>query len=173
MKIFAYNEGVHATLISKIVELTGCKLYLELGVAQGYNIHEVSKYCDNCIGVDILDTRIHFDHDFRLTTTDDFFKTFNQKADVIFIDADHNFEQVKIDFENALNCLSVHGIIFLHDTDPSRKEFLGPMACGDSYKMNEWLQENHPELNMITLPITIAGLTIVNRDKDRRLLKFL
>lgn len=171
---FAYNETVYTPLIATLVELTSCKLYLELGVSQGLNIDKITKCNTRCIGVDIKDERIHFDgFEFILKSTDDFFIDFNEKPDVIFIDADHHFEQVKIDFENSLNCLSEHGIIFLHDTDPSRHEFLHEMACGDSYKMHNWIKENHPELNIITLPLTIAGLTMVNREKDRRVLKYL
>jgi hypothetical protein len=69
--------------------------------------------------------------------------------------------------------LSEHGIIFLHDTDPVRQEFLHPMACGDSYKIHDWINQNYSDLDIITLPITIAGLTIVNRNRDRRVLKLL
>jgi hypothetical protein len=171
---FAHNETVYTPLIAKIVELTSCKTYLELGVSEGLNMHEITKHCDRCIGVDIVDGRKHKEgFEFILKTTDEFFKDFNEKVDIIFIDADHHFEQVKIDFTNSLNCLSEYGIIFLHDTDPIRPEFLHEMACGDSYKMHSWLEENYPELNVITLPITIAGLTMVNRKKDRRVLKFL
>lgn len=171
---FAYNETVYTPLIAKVVELTSCKTYLELGVSEGLNINEIRKCGCRCIGVDNQDGRKHVEgYEFIKKTTNDFFKDFNEKVDIIFIDADHHFEQVKVDFINSLNCLSQHGIIFLHDTDPVRKEFLHEMACGDSYKMNDWIKQNYPELNIITLPITIAGLTIVNREKDRRVLKYL
>jgi hypothetical protein len=171
---FAYNETIYTPLIVKTVELTSCKTYLELGISEGLNMNEVRKYCNRCIGVDIVDGRKHTEgYEFILKSTDDFFKEFNEKADIIFIDADHNFESVKKDFVNSLNCLSEHGIIFLHDTDPVRREFLHPLACGDSYKIHSWIKQNYPELNIITLPITIAGLTIVNREKDRRVLKIL
>lgn len=170
---FAYNETVYYPLIARVVELTSCKLYLELGASTGFNINEVSKYCNDCIGVDIKDQRLYKNFEFHLKTTDLFFKDFDRNPNIVFIDADHNFEQVKVDFVNSLNCLSEHGIIFLHDTDPVKQKYLLPMACGDSYKMHNWVKENYPDLNIITLPITIAGLTMVNRDKDRRILKFL
>lgn len=171
---FAYNETVYTPLIAKIVELTSCQSYLELGVSEGLNIHEIIKCCNRCIGVDIKDDRKYQEEfEFILKTTDDFFKSFHENVDIIFIDADHHFEQVKVDFVNSLNCLSEYGIIFLHDTDPVKQKYLHEIACGDSYKMHNWIKENYPELNVITLPITIAGLTMVNRDKDRRVLKFL
>jgi hypothetical protein len=171
---FAYNETIYTPLIAKVVELTSCKVYLELGISEGLNMNEIRKYCDRCIGVDVLDIRKHIEgYEFILKSTDEFFKNFHEKVDIIFIDADHNFESVKKDFINSLNCLSEHGIIFLHDTDPTQKLFLHPGYCGDSYKMIDWIKNNYPELDYITLPLTIAGLTIVNRNKDRRVLKIL
>lgn len=170
---FAYNETVYYPIIQEMVRLTSCKTYLELGVAEGLNLNKIAEVCSNCIGVDMWDNRKFTNFEFHLKSTDEFFKEFNKQADIIFIDASHDFEQVKIDFANSLNCLSQHGIIFLHDTDPSRKEFLHPQACNDAYKMHNWIKENYPELNIVTLPITIAGLSMVNRDKDRRVLGFI
>jgi predicted O-methyltransferase YrrM len=181
-KPFAYKDespedtlSLHSHVISKIVEMTGCKLYLELGVLQGSNIKKILELSPNCecVGVDIQDIRLFKDFEFHRQTTDLFFKDFNRNPNVIFIDADHHFEQVKIDFENSLNCLSEHGIIFLHDTDPFNEYLLNQIFCGDSYKMHDWIKNEHPELNIITLPISVAGLTMVNREKDRRVFKFL
>lgn len=173
---FAYNYNVielHRTLVSKIVELTGCETYLELGVFRGANITEVSKYCKRCIGVDTVNNLGYIGFEFHQKTTDEFFKTFNDTVDIIFIDADHHFEQVKKDFENSLKCLNRHGIIFLHDTDPYEESYLDQSRCGDSYKMHDWIKENHPELDLVTLPIGAAGITIVTKNKDRRVLNFL
>ena len=170
---FAYNRTVYYPLIAQVVKLTSCKFYLELGASTGFNLNEISKYCNNCVGVDNFDQRTFTNFEFHLKSTNEFFKDFNGHPDIIFIDADHHFDQVKVDFVNSLNCLSEHGIIFLHDTDPVSSNYLHQNACGDSYKTHNWIKENYPELNLITLPITIAGLTMVNRDKDRRVLKIL
>jgi methyltransferase family protein len=170
---YAYNIEVdHTTFIIEVVKLTGCELYLELGIEWGENMREISKYCDKCIGVDIKDIRRFEDFDFRLEKTDDFFEKFNEKPNIIFIDADHHFEQVKKDFINSINCLSEHGIIFLHDTDPFKKELTREQFCGDTYKIHDWIKAEYPELNIITLPISVAGLTMVNRESERRLLKY-
>lgn len=173
---FAYNieiETLYTQFISKVVELTGCELYLELGIYRGFSMREISKYSKRSIGVDMSDISDFRDFEFHVKSTDEFFKTFNEHPNIIFIDADHHFEQVKKDFINSLNCLSEHGIIFLHDTDPYQLELLEQTRCGDSYKMHEWIKQNYSDLNIITLPFTIAGLTMVNREKDRRVLKFL
>jgi hypothetical protein len=173
---FAYVYSkfeLHPTLISKIVEVTKCGVYLELGVLQGLNIREVKRFCNRCIGVDVNDALLFRDFEFYKSTTDDFFQNFIEKVDIVFIDADHRFEQVKRDFENSLKCLNEHGIIFLHDTDPYEEKYIDPYYCGDSYKMHEWLDETHPELDHITLPVGVAGITIITRKNDRRSLKFL
>ena len=112
---FAYNlsgEELYTPFISKIVEITGCELYLELGIMKGSNIQEVSKYCNRCIGVDIKDVPLPRNYEFYKKTTDEFFENFTESPNIIFIDADHNFEQVKKDFINSLSCFSEHGIIF-------------------------------------------------------------
>jgi len=173
---FAYNYStfeLHPKLISKIVELTGCETYLELGVLQGKNIEGVRRYCRNCIGVDVEDKLVFRDFDFHKKTTDKFFETFTGMADIIFIDADHSFEQVKKDFKNSLKHLNEHGIIILHDTDPFEEKYLESTYCGDSYKMHDWIKSEYPELDLITLPIGVAGLTLISRNKDRRHLKFI
>lgn len=165
-------ESPQYDIISSIVNLTGCNKYLELGISIGLNMREVRKYCGHCIGVDIVDVRDFRDFIFHLMPTDTFFSFFKEKVDIIFIDADHSFEAVKKDFVNSLNILNEFGIIFLHDTDPVDKECIKPSACWDSYKIVDWVESNYSDLNIITLPIGVAGLTIVNRKNDRRLLKF-
>jgi len=175
---FGYNIYVpHTFIISAIVKATGCKIYMELGLGDGTNIKEIVKHCKYCIGVDSKETEPHIigpnEFEFHMETTDEFFKKFDKSPNIIFIDADHNFEQVKRDFMNSLNCLSEHGIIFLHDTDPISENLVLPQSCGDSYKIHNWIKEEYPNLNILTLPINSSGLTVVNRDKDRRCLKFL
>lgn len=48
-------------------------------------------------------------------TTDDFFSTNNDTFDCIFIDADHSYEGVKKDYENALKCINTGGVLIFHD----------------------------------------------------------
>ena len=176
MDKFAYfnSDTVrHTELISSLVKLMGCTKYLELGIYDGDNISKVRRYCQYCVGVDLVDKRtVRSGYEFILSTTDDFFKNNKETFDIIFIDADHSFNSVKKDFVNSLKILNKFGIILLHDTDPITKKYLDPGYCNDSYKMIEWLEENYSDFNIITLPITEAGLTIINRKDDRRVLNF-
>lgn len=177
MNKLGYHEPIekynHSDLVTELVKQLNCSTYLELGVYDGTTLSKVNNYVDRLISVDIKDIRKEKVGEFHLTTTDNFFESFTDKVDVVFIDADHNFESVKKDFNNSIKLLNPLGMIILHDTDPYKEEYLAPNFCGDSYKMIDWLRENYPELDVITLPITEAGLTLVKRRDDRRVNKFL
>lgn len=53
--------------------------------------------------------------------SDEFFKINKEKYDFIFVDGDHEFEGVRKDFYNSLNCLNENGFIMLHDCNPPEK----------------------------------------------------
>jgi len=167
---FKYN---HSDLIAEIIKQLNCKTYLELGVYDGITLSKVSRYVDRIISVDIKDIRTEKIGEFHLKTTDDFFIDFNEMVDVIFIDADHNFESVKKDFINSLKILNEFGMIILHDTDPMEERLIEPRYCSDSYKMDVWIRENYTDFDIMTLPISEAGLSLVKRKKDKRVNKFI
>ncbi len=157
----------HSDFISKMIQCMEVGTYLELGVYDGDTLEKVRPFVKRCIGVDISDKRITKVGEFYQMTTDLFFESFSSMVDFIFIDADHSFEQVKKDLNNSLKVLSVNGIICLHDTDPKYKHFIDPGYCGDSYRVNNFLNFR-PDLWFVTLPITDCGLTIVKRKNELR-----
>jgi hypothetical protein len=163
----------HSDLVAEMVKQLNCGTYLELGVYDGTTLSKVYRHVNRAISVDVKDIRLQQIGEFHLKTTDEFFETFNEMVDVIFIDADHNFESVKKDFINSLKILNEFGMIILHDTDPMEEKLLQETFCSDSYKMDEWVRINYPELDIITLPISEAGLTFIKRKKDKRVNKFL
>ena len=111
------------------------------------------------------------DFKFYHTTTDHFFKINQDMFDVIFIDGDHSFTQVHKDFINSLRYLNKYGIIFLHDTDPI-DTYVTKELCGDSYKIIDWINKKYNKIvNIVTIPVSVTGLSIVNRKNDRRLLQ--
>lgn len=180
--MFAYmgeslgEEGSQRFLIKEIVKSTGCQNYLELGVWDGSTLDFIKPHVKKAIGVDVTDNRINKSSTFFQMTTDKFFSDFKNsipKMDVIFIDADHTYESVKKDFLNSLDILNEFGIIILHDTDPMNLHYSQPGYCGNSYKMIDYITNEHPDLNIVTLPVTQTGISIVNRKKDRRVNKFL
>jgi len=75
--------------------------------------------------------------------SDTFFKHNTQKFDCVFIDGDHQYEQIIRDINNAWQCLNPRGVIILHDMMPvnhiqgSNPRIKGDAAwCGDVYKAN-------------------------------------
>lgn len=165
----------HSLVISTIISsMNNVKSYLELGIYEGETFEKVWPIVAQCTGVDMTDRRkMKFSGTFHLSTTDDFFKNNLEKFDAIFIDADHEFKQVKKDFMRSLDVLNSDGIIFIHDTDPAKKELIDPGYCGDSYKIVDWIHRTCPELDCLTLPICDPGLTIVRMEHGRRILRCL
>ena len=163
------SSGGHEHVILHVLHKTNCQNFLELGIYKGDIIRNASTFVKNCVGVDIVDN-IGESKNFTFfkSTTDDFFKTNNLKFDIIFIDADHKYSSCIKDFENSLKILNYNGIIFIHDTDPISIKYTDFGYCGDSYKMNKYIYDNHPELDLITLPMTEAGLSLVKRKNENR-----
>ena len=162
----------HTDFIVQLIKSIRCDSYLELGLYVGETFEKVYVHVKLCVGVDVKDLRNNNVGEFHQITTDEFF--FKNKAtfDVIFIDAEHKYESVKRDFENALKVLNKRGIIVLHDTDPTEIKYLADGYCSDSYKINDYLKERS-DIIFITLPIGTEGLTLVKRFSDRKVLEFI
>jgi predicted O-methyltransferase YrrM len=158
-------------IISEIINQCQYTSYLELGIRDAVNFNSIA----NLPSIQ-RSTAVDIDHQIPvietntikkcIRTTDDFFKLNSDIFDVVFIDADHNIENVKRDFNNALNILSPLGTIFLHDTDPINIELLEPGKCSNSYLINQYL-DTLPNIQYITLPVHIEGLTIIRKKTFR------
>jgi hypothetical protein len=110
-----------------------------------------------------------------------FFVLQDIKIDVLFIDGDHSYEGVKLDFELYSNILSENGIIIIHDTDENYEENLivSEDSKKDHFRFNgpskfiKELQEN-PSWNLINLfnfrilptKPSSSGITIINKKND-------
>ena len=93
------------------------KSYVEIGVEYGYTFKRINIL--NKIGVD-PDPKIQ-DNRILTMTSDEFFKKNDKKIDVIFIDGMHQSDYVLRDLNNAINCLSKDGIIFIDDILPKNE----------------------------------------------------
>jgi predicted O-methyltransferase YrrM len=165
------NSGLHyADFIVELARLTGCETYLELGIYSGTTLDKIRPYVKRAIGVDTQDIRTNKTGEFFQGTTDAFFEKFHDPIDMVFIDADHSFESVKRDFEHSLELLTTRGIMIFHDVDPIEPWLMNSGYCGDTYKIVDYIQGTHSSMNIVCLPITEAGLAIVNRKQDRRVL---
>jgi hypothetical protein len=147
--------------------------YLELGVRSGDVFREVSKKCSKATGVDIspIEFNLPNNANFFQSSTDSFFERLddNEKFDMIFIDADHSYEQSLKDFNNSQKHLVNDGFIIMHDTYPLSDFYIEPNLCNDVYKTALFIKNNLIEnFEILTLPFH-PGLTIVkkiNRDKQ-------
>ncbi len=128
--------------------------------------------------------RTHFYPRFIKSTSEeayyDFFVRQDIKIDFLFIDGDHSYEGVKLDFDLYSTILSDNGIIIIHDTDEKYEETLivSEDSKKDHYRFDgpskfvKELQEN-PTWNLINLfnfrilmdKPSSSGITIINRKK--------
>ena len=164
--------GIYKELILWIIKIHHARSYLEIGVLFGDTFIDAAKLVRRAIGVDVKN-RLGSGYEFYEMPSDEFFKKFNDKIDVIFIDGDHRYEQAKKDFENSLKILGAGGTIILHDTDPGEAVRLAPTSCADSYKLIDHIHITHPELDIVTFPVSVMGISVVRRKKDRRVLSLI
>jgi len=163
----------HSDFIATLASIYKPKVYVELGLYTGETISKTQPYFQKGYGIDmnpndsLEQLKKCSNLEIIYTTTNHFFESFQEGIDMAFIDADHCYESVLVDFENVFKRLNPGGIILLHDTDPESNHLMNPGYCGDSYKIVHYL-ENHFEINCTTLPLTEAGLTIVTRKSDTR-----
>ena len=96
--------------------------------------------------------------------SDDFFRKVKLTPIAFaFIDGDHNYPQVKRDFDNLVPHMVENGFILLHDTYPPTEEYLADNCCGTVYQLRQEVEKD-PRFDCITLVRGTAmgvGLTIV------------
>lgn len=165
MQIFS-----HSIFISELIKLSHIDTYLELGVYDGETFSKIVPLVKRAVGVDIVDKRFISNGIFFNMTTDKFFEQNKDTFDYIFIDACHEYNQVKKDFENSLKILKGGGRMLLHDTDPIEEKYTNSNYCGDTYKLITDIETGkYHDLQVVTLPINECGLSIVQRIGENRI----
>jgi len=165
----------HSTFIGILASIYKPNTYVELGLYEGETLRLVQPHANRIHGIDMkinnyLEQLKGFANVKVYTCkTDEFFETFNESIDMAFIDADHCLESVQKDFENVIKRLSPNGVIILHDTDPIEDKLINPCYCGDSYKIVRIL-EKRDDINIITIPLSGPGLSIVTKKNSTRTL---
>ncbi len=163
----------HSDFITLIASIYKPSIYIELGLYEGETFSKVIPYVKEAHGIDMVkkpsldllstknNVKIHY------MTTDVFFESNNMNIDMAFIDADHSSISALKDFENCLSRLNPGGVIFMHDTDPCEDRLIHPGYCGDSFKIVPILEKRN-DINIITFPITEAGLSMITKKDDTR-----
>ncbi len=152
------------------------KTYLELGVRSGETIHRVSNLVDKALAVDLdhsnavepSSLKIYGSNNVFIYegATNDFFKQNTDKFDLIFIDADHEYEQVKKDLLNSIEVLNQGGFIALHDVAPLRESLTHPELCNNAYKINEYIYENLKDYQYVIFHHDQAGIGVLQKKVD-------
>ena len=156
----------HSDFLVILASIYRPNIYLELGLYEGETWKKMTPFCKRKIGVDIVDRKI--EGEIYIENTDLFFSHFKEKIDFAFIDADHSFESAKKDFFNCYNRLNDGGIIVIHDTDPNNNLLFDKGYCGDSYKITNFLENEFKHVNVVTLPIAEAGVSIITKKNSTR-----
>lgn len=101
--------------------------YLELGIGTNNNFSNIK--CKNKFSVDINGDALFNG------TTDEYFEQLNpnKKFDIIFIDANHDYDYVLKDFNNSID--HAEKWILIHDMIPPTIHHAMQAACSDSYRL--------------------------------------
>ena len=125
------SPGKNSNLINFIINHMKFEKYLEIGVRGFSTFKEIDcklkAWVDPSVNAEAVSlTEKGGWFGFQMTS-DSFFSNFAEETefDLIFIDGDHSFEQVRKDLENSLNHLSERGIIVMHDMDPPAEPWQG------------------------------------------------
>lgn len=103
------------------------KKYLELGVFDGKNFEQIKS-------IDKFSVDMNGNAMFT-GTTDEYFKNLSssEQFDIIFIDANHDWDFVVRDFNNSIEHCKEW--ILMHDMIPPSRKYTKSYKCSDSYKV--------------------------------------
>jgi hypothetical protein len=151
-------------VINELIKKVQGSSYLEIGVRRGETIARIE--CSQKVGVDPflqlekitpseLSERLK-DITFYQITSDEYFKSYKTKFDIIFIDGLHRYEQVILDILNALKCLKENGFIVVHDCNPQNehsatREWHEGIWNGDAWKAIYDIKQNYPDVKYFVM----------------------
>lgn len=169
--------------IKNLIQYKKFNRYLEIGLS--YNPKAPYRLLNDIETKHSIDTDpntgadfiIDSDSFFTMLETESFsFLEKDYKWDAIFIDGNHNAEQVFKDLKNSINHLSDDGIIFIHDILPSeysRALEIGlptvPLALCDAWKVVHYCLKNRPDIHICSLEEgdpNPCGLAVITKNKN-------
>ena len=141
---------MHTHIVINNIKNMPSKKYLELGISDNYTFKSVTAVLKYSVDINGKAT--------FTGTTDEFFKGLNSEVrfDVIYIDANHDYDYVIRDFNNSVDVCNEW--ILIHDMIPPNFEETAQNKCSDSYKLLYYFIEN----NFDVYPMDANfGLTLV------------
>lgn len=146
-------------IINKIITDTNSESYLEIGYGDGFNFDKVKAKEKTATDPEYKGKST----DIFPYNSDKFFENTGDNFEVIFIDGDHNAEQVRKDIINSLKCNP--RAIILHDTIPHSKEMQEvprntKQWTGDVWRSVVGFIENYPDVKVETYRSDF-GLTVI------------
>lgn len=162
----------HTNIVTALAIEARPTIYVELGVAEGYTINKVVDYVGKAMGIDsdgnaskLLNKKIEFYH----MTTDTFFEAMKNSLmiDMLFIDANHDYDQALKDFINFSSIVNENGLIMMHDTFPIDERQIIKGRCSDSWKVAVHIRKNFSkDFEIITIPIH-PGISIIRKSNKQ------
>lgn len=148
-------------IINSLIKKYDYKTYLEVGTRYGVCFKEILLPRENKTCIDIKKEYSDLD---LISSSDDFFKQNLKKFDLIFIDADHSYEQSYKDVLNSLQCLNEGGSIVMHDCNPPNEEMILMWWMGTVYKT---ILKLRIESNLSIFVVdTDCGCGIIRKDSN-------
>jgi len=149
-------------IIQSLINKNNYNTYLEIGIKQ--------KLCFDFIKIESkesLDINKTYNPTY-VNKSDDFFKSIDsqhKKWDIIFVDGDHEKNQVLKDINNSLKHLNEGGTIVCHDMCPPNYKDLFPDACYNSWEALAYLRKNNPDLEIYVVD-TDYGVGVIKKGKQ-------
>lgn len=153
-------------LINYLIKKNNYSNYLEIGCDENQLFSKVQ--IKNKIGVDpVSGGNIR-------KTSDDFFLNNNKKFDIVFIDGLHEYQQVKKDIINSVNCLNEDGLILIHDCMPKSLDEQAVPRFKMNWNGDVWkaIVDIRQQANLDTFTCEIdEGIGIIKKSKNSSILK--
>ena len=179
------------SLIQIVIQKIEAKVYLEIGVFNGYSF--LKTICKNKIGIDpcfkikiikkiysYFTNITNINNKYFSMTSDEFFKNYKNilisyPPEVIFIDGLHRFEQTLQDCYNSLNYLADGGVIILHDCSPPSEASATPALSvpeaeqiwkthHDAGWTNEWCGDSWKTIPFLIKNNPELNVSVLNTD---------
>jgi len=147
-------------IINAFIKKYNYKSYLEIGTQHGTCYKEVK--CAHKVCVDI---KKNFDQLTHEMSSDDYFKKYNDKFDIIFVDGLHTEEQTIKDIASSLVVLNEGGTIIVHDCLPDSEGATNPGLCGTSYMAPIWFRTSVANVTVQVVD-TDTGCAIIRRGNN-------